>query len=60
MKYLERFAVQPDTRMLVSGTPDPVDIFEIFVQLYKKCFNNILVIKKENKLKICVIFNFRL
>ena len=26
------FAVQPDTKIPVTGIPDPVDIFEIFTQ----------------------------
>ena len=33
----------------MTGIPDPVDIFEIFFKLYKKCLNNILVIKKLEK-----------
>ena len=32
------FVVQPDTRILVTGLPDPVDIF-------RKCLNIILVLK---------------
>ena len=35
----------------MTGIPDPVDIFEIFFNFLK---NNILVIKKEKKLKKCV------
>ena len=38
-----KLAVQPDTRILVTCIPDPVDILEFF-QLFKKCLHNILVI----------------
>ena len=30
-----KLAVQPDTRILVTGLPDPVDIFEIFLNFFK-------------------------
>ena len=60
MKYLERFKV-----CCTTWYQDPGDRytwscwhFEKNFQLFLKCLNNILVIKKEKKLKKCFFFWF--
>ena len=40
----------------MTGIPDPVDIFEFYFQLFLKCLDNILVIKKEKKFEILNFF----
>ena len=42
----------------MTGIPDPVEILKKKFNFLKKCLNNILVIKKEKKLKKCFFFWF--
>ena len=45
MKRGLKFAVQPNTRILVTGIPGPVDIFEIFsgfLKMFKQYSCNLI------------------